>query len=124
MKRLLACWMAAVCAIGLMVALTEATTAAAAPLPLQQCQPGSYQASSGDCVEAPDHNANNVTAICRDGSDSHSEHHSGTCSGHGGVAQWCPCGASIASSDYVRPASGPPLTGAKSVDGSALSISA
>lgn len=28
------------------------------------------------------------TAICRDGSHSFSQHHSGTCSGHGGVAQW------------------------------------
>ena len=28
------------------------------------------------------------TAVCRDGSHSFSQHHSGTCSGHGGVAQW------------------------------------
>lgn len=28
------------------------------------------------------------TAICRDGSHSFSQHHAGTCSGHGGVAQW------------------------------------
>ena len=28
------------------------------------------------------------TAICRDGSESHSEHHRGTCSRHGGVARW------------------------------------
>jgi len=30
-------------------------------------------------------------ARCRDGTYSHSETHSGTCSGHHGVAQWCPC---------------------------------
>ena len=28
------------------------------------------------------------TAICRDGSHSFSEHRQGTCSRHGGVAQW------------------------------------
>jgi len=28
------------------------------------------------------------TARCKDGSTSYSEHHSGTCSGHGGVAEW------------------------------------
>lgn len=29
-----------------------------------------------------------ATAICRDGQYSYSQHHSGTCSGHGGVATW------------------------------------
>lgn len=29
-----------------------------------------------------------VTAICQDGTQSHSQHHMGTCSWHGGVAQW------------------------------------
>jgi hypothetical protein len=28
------------------------------------------------------------TALCKDGSTSHSEHHTGTCSGHGGVEKW------------------------------------
>jgi hypothetical protein len=28
------------------------------------------------------------TALCKDGSKSYSEHHSGTCSGHGGVEKW------------------------------------
>jgi hypothetical protein len=28
------------------------------------------------------------TARCNDGTTSYSQHHSGTCSGHGGVAQW------------------------------------
>ena len=30
----------------------------------------------------------NATARCRDGDYSYSRHHSGTCSGHGGVSQW------------------------------------
>jgi len=28
------------------------------------------------------------TAVCKDGSKSYSQHHSGTCSGHGGVEKW------------------------------------
>ncbi|MGD1205786.1 DUF3761 domain-containing protein [Mycobacterium seoulense] len=32
------------------------------------------------------------TAVCNDGTASNSLHRSGTCSHHGGVAQWCPCG--------------------------------
>ena len=32
--------------------------------------------------------SNGATAICRDGSESYSAHRSGTCSHHGGVAQW------------------------------------
>jgi len=35
--------------------------------------------------EAPPQGA---TAKCRDGTYSYSQHHSGTCSGHGGVASW------------------------------------
>lgn len=31
-----------------------------------------------------------ATARCKDGSYSHSAHHSGTCSGHGGVSTWNP----------------------------------
>jgi hypothetical protein len=58
------------------------------PGPFLECPKGSYQASSGDCVESPDQNTSGATAVCCDGSDSHSEHRSGTCSGHGGVCQW------------------------------------
>jgi hypothetical protein len=29
-----------------------------------------------------------ATALCKDGSSSYSQHHSGTCSGHGGVEKW------------------------------------
>jgi hypothetical protein len=88
----------AICAttIGCCISVAAAPTAAA-------CPAGSYQASSGDCVEDPDQNTNNDTAICRDGSDSHSEHRSGTCSGHGGVAQWCPCGGTAAPAAEVGP---------------------
>jgi Protein of unknown function (DUF3761) len=42
-----------------------------------------HSPSCGNESEPPQH-----TATCRDGSISYSERHSGTCSGHGGVAQW------------------------------------
>ncbi|KAA2266180.1 DUF3761 domain-containing protein [Solihabitans fulvus] len=38
-------------------------------------------------VQAPGPPAG-ATARCRDGEYSFSQHRSGTCSGHGGVAQW------------------------------------
>ena len=52
---------------------------------------GSYTNSSGHVVSDPKCVTGHVqgeTAICRDGSHSFSEHHRGTCSGHGGVAEW------------------------------------
>lgn len=58
------------------------------PIPLSQCPPGYYPNSYGNCVERPDQNPGNPTALCCDGSESHSQHRSGTCSGHGGVCQW------------------------------------
>jgi hypothetical protein len=35
-----------------------------------------------------DANSGTPTARCKDGTTSYSAHHSGTCSGHGGVAEW------------------------------------
>lgn len=43
-------------------------------------------AASASTTAAADSNA--PTAKCKDGTMSHSKHHSGTCSHHGGVAQW------------------------------------
>ncbi|WP_176358017.1 DUF3761 domain-containing protein [Mycobacterium persicum] len=80
--------------------VAQASTASAAGL----CPPGRYQNSSGVCVPSPDNSNDDVTAICRDGSHSHSQHHSGTCSRHGGVAQWCPC---TFGSGHWQPAPGP-----------------
>ncbi|WP_331271350.1 DUF3761 domain-containing protein [Mycobacterium simiae] len=50
------------------------------PVPLSQCPPGYYTNSSGNRVESPDQNPSNATAVCCDGSTSHSQHRSGTCS--------------------------------------------
>jgi hypothetical protein len=80
----------AICAItvGCWIILAAAPTAAA-------CTRADYQAHSGDCVQDPTAASSpppDATALCRDGDYSFSETHAGTCSGHHGVAQWCPCG--------------------------------
>lgn len=51
-----------------------------------------YTNSNGDRVHSPAYSPSgvptNATAICRDGTYSFSQHRSGTCSHHGGVAKW------------------------------------
>ena len=42
-------------------------------------------------VEPTQAKSQEPSAICRDGSYSYSTSRSGTCSGHGGVSEWCPC---------------------------------
>lgn len=54
---------------------------------------GHYTNSSGKSVHSPAHSKSGIapsgaSAQCGDGSYSFSQHHSGTCSHHGGVAQW------------------------------------
>jgi hypothetical protein len=72
-----------------------------------------YVNKDGRCVPRPASSSNEgslpATAQCRDGRFSYSQHRSGTCSGHGGVARWMP----------RAPASSPaPVTnGDKIVDG-------
>jgi len=48
----------------------------------------SYTNVDGNSIESPSSNQSGATAKCKDGSYSHSQHRSGTCSGHGGVAEW------------------------------------
>jgi hypothetical protein len=53
--------------------------------------PGYYVNSDGQVVHRPEcvqTHQEGETAICNDGSHSFSKHHVGTCSHHGGVAQW------------------------------------
>jgi Protein of unknown function (DUF3761) len=72
-------------------AVAKKTTKAAVPKTTQAaaaCDGNSYINSSGNCVERPDGSSAGATALCKDGSYSHSQHRSGTCSGHKGVAQW------------------------------------
>jgi hypothetical protein len=62
----------------------------AGPLPCHET-PGSYTNSDGQEVHRPEcvtTHQEGETAICNDGSHSFSKHQSGTCSHHGGVAQW------------------------------------
>ena len=55
------------------------------------CDDDSYVSSDGDCVHRPVAAATapqGASAQCNDGTYSFSEHHRGTCSHHGGVAEW------------------------------------
>lgn len=52
------------------------------------CRRGYYKNVSGHCVRRPSSDPRGATARCSDGSYSYSEHASGTCSHHGGVARW------------------------------------
>lgn len=71
--------------------------AAVAPAPLRSapeissCDESSYRNSDGNCIPRPQQAAAapaGATARCSDGDYSFSQHRRGTCSGHGGVAQW------------------------------------
>ena len=52
------------------------------------CESGYYKNVDGNCIKSPGSNSNGASAKCRDGSYSYSQHRQGTCSHHGGVAQW------------------------------------
>lgn len=59
------------------------------------CSTDHYRNSDGRCIHRPVQSPSppgGATARCRDGSYSFSRHHRGTCSGHGGVAQWLDAG--------------------------------
>jgi hypothetical protein len=71
---------------------------------LAGCGAGYYEDSDGQCIRDPSSGGlppggapglvgssgppAGATAICRDGDYSYSTHHTGTCSGHGGVSEW------------------------------------
>ncbi|MGC2373606.1 MAG: DUF3761 domain-containing protein [Solirubrobacteraceae bacterium] len=59
--------------------------------PGSECTNGTYENSSGNVVCKPEESSTvpvGATARCADGTYSFSEHRSGTCSYHGGVAEW------------------------------------
>ena len=45
----------------------------------------------GSFMEPAQAKSSEPSAICRDNTYSYSTSRSGTCSGHGGVSEWCPC---------------------------------
>jgi hypothetical protein len=64
-------------------------TAAAQPAPAAVA-PSATRAATPPAAKAPAAAAQpgQATAQCKDGTMSHSQHRSGTCAGHGGVANW------------------------------------
>jgi hypothetical protein len=75
----------------LAIALAAIASPAAAHPTHAACKAGYYENVSGKCVKSPtaaSHAPAAATAKCRDGTYSFSQHASGTCSHHGGVAVW------------------------------------
>jgi hypothetical protein len=86
-RRLAALVSIAFCAAFAGTASASVHHATVAPL----CKSGYYKNVSGHCVKRPTNAAKapkGATAKCRDATYSFSEHASGTCSHHGGVAVW------------------------------------
>jgi hypothetical protein len=82
---------AAVAAVLGAAALAAGGAGARTPTAVPVCKAGYYENVSHHCVRRPSHAAKapaGATAKCRDGTYSFSEHASGTCSHHGGVAVW------------------------------------
>ena len=70
---------------------TAAPVLELAPMTVGCDEATSYINSSGNCVHRPEVDGSapaGATAQCQDGDYSFSQHHTGTCSGHGGVANW------------------------------------
>jgi Protein of unknown function (DUF3761) len=71
--------------------LVQAPPAAVGPPAAGLCDADYYRNSNGNCVHRPEQAPappDGATAKCADGEYSFSQHRQGTCSGHGGVAQW------------------------------------
>lgn len=58
------------------------------PLPVPEQQSVTAPAKGPKPAVVPDAVESGATARCQDGTFSHSKQHSGSCSRHGGVAQW------------------------------------
>ncbi|MEV5650203.1 DUF3761 domain-containing protein [Nocardia sp. NPDC052254] len=80
-----------VAALSVILAGPATALPATQPIAVHQitgCGPDSYVNADGQCVLNPGAAPAGATAQCSDGSYSFSQHESGTCSGHGGVARW------------------------------------
>jgi hypothetical protein len=73
------------------VPVVQAPVQAAPPNDAANCGGDYYINSDGNCVHRPEQAPTaptGATAKCNDGTYSFSQHRSGTCSHHGGVAEW------------------------------------
>lgn len=52
------------------------------------CGEDYYENVDGNCVHRPSSEPTGASAKCKDGTYSYSQHRRGTCSSHGGVAEW------------------------------------
>ena len=69
-------------------AAAAAPPAATAPAPTTPGAAKSSASKSAPTAAASNTDPTGATAKCKDGTYSKSQHHSGTCSRHGGVAEW------------------------------------
>ncbi len=76
--------------VAILTCLALSQAQAQSPPQTYPCNNDHYVNSVGHTVHSPScgWEPGTKTAVCGDGSISHSEHHSGTCSHHGGVARW------------------------------------
>lgn len=68
--------------------ITEVTAIGSYVAPQLTCSNGSYVNVDGNTVCSPSSSSSGASARCGDGTYSYSQHRSGTCSHHGGVAVW------------------------------------
>lgn len=68
--------------------VAPASTPATTSSQPSSCGNGYYVNSQGNCVKSPSSNPEGASAKCRDGTYSYSQSRQGTCSHHGGVAEW------------------------------------
>jgi hypothetical protein len=69
-------------------AATPAAAPAATPAPAAPPTKSPTASKSAPTASAGNTDPTGATAKCKDGTYSKSQHHSGTCSSHGGVAEW------------------------------------
>lgn len=67
---------------------TPTTSAPAQTVPSSSSTSSGYTNVDGNHVNSPSSDPAGATAQCKDGTYSYSQHRSGTCSYHGGVARW------------------------------------
>lgn len=91
LKNSVALFASALLAVGVPSIVPMAAHSIAQARPSSTCSGDYYRNSDGRCIHRPvkaPSAPSGATAKCRDGSYSFSQHRRGTCSHHGGVAEW------------------------------------